>query len=174
MQGKIHVYTGNGKGKTTASIGLAVRAACAGMRVYVGQFLKVGRSSESCLTEVFPGRVVMEQYGAGGLLTRGRKATEEDRRKAAEGLARLAEVLGSGDFDLVVADELCVGMSMGLLAVDEVMEALQGRSEGVEVVVTGRNAPAALLDKADLVTEMRELRHYFTEEGLQARKGIEF
>lgn len=174
MEGKLHVYTGEGKGKTTASIGLAVRAACAGLRVYVGQFLKGGSNSESCLTDAFPDRIVMETYGRGELLTRGERPTGEDERLAARGLERLSEVLRSGDFDLVVADELNVAMHMGLISVGEVMEVLQQRSDGVEVVVTGRYAPAVLLDAADLATEMREIRHYFAEEGLQARKGIEF
>ena len=173
MTGKIHVYTGNGKGKTTAALGLAVRAACAGLKVYMGQFMKGSDYSELALPGHFPGLIVMEQYGTPNLLCKGVEPSELDRDKAKEGLDLILRVLKSGDFDLVIADEINVTVHLGLLNEGDALELFSNRPRNVELVLTGRYAPESFINKADLVTEMKEIKHYYQTEGLEARKGIE-
>jgi len=174
MLGKLHVYTGDGKGKTTAAIGLAVRAACSGLRVYIGQFMKGLPYAEQELPGRFPGLIEMEQYGTPRLICQGERSTPEDLRCAREGLERIGRVLVDGEFDIVIADEVNVAVHLGLLPQSDVLELLRARPDGVEMILTGRGAPASVLEMADLITEMREIRHYFATEGLKARKGIEF
>lgn len=174
MRGMVHIYTGNGKGKTTAAIGLSVRAACAGMRVYFGQFMKGRDYSELSLPEYFPSHVTLEQYGSPKLLCRGEEPSEDDRDRAARGLGLIEEALGSGQFDIVVADELNVAVHMGLLDESRALGVILGRPEAVELVITGRYAPASFIEAADLVTEMRDIKHYYDTLGLKARKGIEY
>ena len=173
MTGKIHVYTGNGKGKTTAALGLAVRAACAGLKVYMGQFMKGSDYSELALPGHFPGLIVMEQYGTPNLLCKGVEPSDEDRNKAKKGLDLILRVLKSGDFDLVIADEINVTVHLGLLNEGDALELFSNRPRNVELVLTGRYAPESFINKADLVTEMKEIKHYYQTEGLEARKGIE-
>lgn len=167
--GYIHVYTGNGKGKTTAAFGLAVRALCAGRSVYVGQFVKSMRYSETRITEHFDG-IVVEQLGSGCFLDR--DPAQRDMEMAVEGLRRCSEMMRSGRFDVVILDELTIAMHFGLLSVETVLESLRCRPRSVEVVITGRYAPQALIDAADLVTEMREVKHYYTG-GVLSREGID-
>jgi cob(I)alamin adenosyltransferase len=168
-QGYIHVYTGNGKGKTTAALGMSLRCVCAGKRVFFGQFLKDWQYSELKAGDLLP-RFEIVQFGRGCFIDR--DPVEEDYVAAREGLARFDEILQSGDYDLVVLDEVNVALSYGLFGVDEVIAVLERRDPGVEVVLTGRYAPQALIDCADLVTEMREIKHYY-HEGVGARTGIE-
>lgn len=174
MLGKLHVYTGDGKGKTTAALGLAVRAACAGLKVFIGQFMKGLPYAEQKLPRRFPDLIDMEQFGTPRMICQGEDPTSEDLRGAREGLRRMREVLECGEYDVVVADEMNIALSFGLLEEEAVLDLLRGRPEGVELVLTGRAAPASVLELADLVTEMREVRHYYATEGLKARKGIEF
>lgn len=173
MKGKFQLYTGNGKGKTTAALGLAVRAACAGMKIYFGQFMKGQDYSELCLPEHFPGFITMEQYGTPRLLCKGEEPSEEDLRSASAGLDKIRTVMVSGDYDLVIADELNVTVHMGLLNENDVLEFILQRPDNVELVLTGRYAPESFIEAADLVTEMREVKHYYSTENLLARKGIE-
>lgn len=175
MQGRLQVYTGNGKGKTTAALGLAVRAACAGLRVFVGQLMK-GRpdSSALCLPARFPGLITLEQYGSPGLLPAGEEPSGDDRARASRGLERLIDAVSSGEFDVVIADEMNVALHMGILKRDHACKLIDSRGPGVELILTGRNAPGYLIEAADLVTEMTEVKHYYSTEGLQARKGIEY
>jgi cob(I)alamin adenosyltransferase len=172
--GRVQVYTGNGKGKTTAALGLAVRAACAGMKVYIGQFMKGSDYSELCLPDRFPGLVRMEQYGTPRLLCKGEKPSAEDLAAAAAGLERIHAELTSGHWDVVIADELCVTVHLGLLPETAALELLTVRPPDVELVLTGRYATQGIMAAADLVTEMTEVKHYYSSEGLAARKGIEF
>ncbi len=168
--GYVHVYTGNGKGKTTAAFGLAVRAACAGFRVFIGQFIKGMRYSELDIVKYFP-NIELEQFGRGCFI-RG-KPDELDVQLAKAGLGKVDEKLSSGQYDLVILDEANIAIYFRLFTVEELLEVLQRRSEKTEVVVTGRYAPKELIEYADLVTEMVEVKHYYTK-GVQARKGIEF
>ncbi len=173
MEGRFQLYTGNGKGKTTAALGLAVRAACSGMKVYIGQFMKGQDYSELALSERFPETITMEQYGTPKLLCKGEKPSAEDTAAARNGLLKLKESMLSGMYDVVIADELNVTVYLGLLDTEAVLEVLKKRPDDVELVVTGRYAPDSFIELADLVTEMREVKHYYETENLSARKGIE-
>lgn len=168
--GYIHIYTGNGKGKTTASLGLSVRAALAGKKVFFGQFVKGMDYSELRLEEYLP-NFEIHQFGRDCFIHK--EPTKEDILKAKEGLNYCREILKSGEYDLVVLDEINIALYYKLFSVEEVVDIINSRNEKVEVVLTGRNAPNELIDLADLVTEMREVKHYY-EKGIEARKGIEF
>ena len=170
----VQVYTGNGKGKTTAAIGLSVRAACAGMRVYFGQFMKGREYSELSLPKHFPGRLVLEQYGTPKLLCRGEPPSNDDLERAEDGLRRIGDAMTSGRYDIVVADELNVAVHLGLIDESRALEVITRRPEDVELVITGRYAPSSFIEAADLVTEMRNIKHYYDTIGLKAREGIEF
>lgn len=175
-QGYIQVYTGDGKGKTTAAFGLAVRALCAGKSVYVGQFVKSMKYHETRIEELFSmagesfGCIRIEQLGRGCFIDKNPEAV--DIEMAHEGLQRCAEHMRSGEYDVVILDELCIALHFGLLRLDEVLGVLAQRNPHTEVVITGRKAPQGLIDVADLVTEMREIKHYY-HEGVLSRDGIE-
>ncbi len=169
-RGQIHVYTGNGKGKTTAALGLSVRAVLAGKRVFFGQFVKGMDYSELKISEYLP-NLEIKQFGRDCFIYN--EPDEEDILAAQEGLRECSEVLKSGDYDLVVLDELSIALYYKLFSLEKAIYALNGRNPETEVVITGRYAPQELIDLADLVTEMKEIKHYYTS-GLEARKGIEF
>lgn len=175
-QGYIQVYTGDGKGKTTAAFGLAVRALCAGKSVYVGQFVKSMKYHETRIEELFSmagepfGRIRIEQLGRGCFIDKNPEAV--DIKMAHEGLRRCADYMRSGEYDVVILDELCIALHFGLLRLDEVLGVLAQHNPHTEVVITGRKAPQGLIDVADLVTEMREIKHYYNE-GVLSRDGIE-
>lgn len=168
-RGYVHLYTGNGKGKTTAALGLSLRAICAGKTVFFGQFLKGMKYSELRAPEFLPGFTI-KQFGRGGFLFRDPDA--EDIACARRGLEWCGEVLRSGTYDLVVLDEVNVALHYGLFGVSDVLCLLETRAPEIEVVLTGRYAPDDLIEAADLVTEMKEIRHYY-HRGVQARVGIE-
>lgn len=169
--GLVHVYTGTGKGKTTASVGLAVRAAGAGLRVAFVQFVKGGpESSELSSLRKLGVAVTRPGVSSSGLM-RG-TVTSEDR-VAADAALQAATDAFAGDYDLVVLDEACVAARKGLVDVNRLVSAVAGRAPGVEVVLTGRGAPDELLEIADYVTSMEPFKHPF-ERGIAARKGVEF
>ena len=168
-KGYIHVYTGNGKGKTTASLGLSVRAACAGLEVYIGQFLKGMDYSELKLPEYFS-NITMEQFGSDYFIEQ--NPSEEDQKKADIGFKKVEEILLSDKYDLVILDEILVAVSLGLVNSDELLNAIKNKNPKIELVLTGRNASEEIIDIADLVTEMKEIKHYY-QKGVQARIGIE-
>jgi len=169
-KGFVQVYTGNGKGKTTAAIGLAVRAAGAGLRVYFAQFIKQQKCSEHTALERFRDLIEVKQFGAGLII--GRKPSEEDRRIAREGYDEIGRVLRAQAYDMVILDEVNIAVHQGLISVDELLSLIKNRPEGLEMVLTGRYADQKIMDAADLVTEMREIRHYH-QQGVEARRGIE-
>ena len=170
-RGYVQVYTGDGKGKTTASLGLIIRALGAGLSVYLGQFIKAGRYSEiECLESLPSAKLTCKQYGKGCFIFR--EASDEDRMAAREGLFEARAALVSGEYQVVVLDEINVACSLGLISTDDVLSLLDARPQGVELVLTGRGAPDEVLNRADLVTEMCEVKHYY-KEGVLARKGIE-
>ena len=173
FEGRFQIYTGNGKGKTTAALGLAVRAACAGLRVYIGQFMKGRNCAELSLPEYFPRRIVIEQYGDTALIGKGEEPSQKDISQAVDGLARFTAAMLSGDFQVVVADELNIAVHMGLVSRESALDLVRARPRGVELILTGRYAPDNLIEVADLVTEMVEIKHYYATEKLSARKGIE-
>ncbi len=170
MKGYIHIYTGNGKGKTTAALGLALRAAGAGLKVFIGQFLKSGNYSEIKAILRFSELITVEQFG-GKRFIRG-EITETDKKLAVKGLKRIKEIVLSGNYDLVILDEINVAMKLKLLSCREVLEVIGSKPANVEMVLTGRSAPDQIIEKADLVTEMKLIKHYFSR-GIKARKGIE-
>ncbi|MCP4751280.1 MAG: cob(I)yrinic acid a,c-diamide adenosyltransferase [Proteobacteria bacterium] len=170
MKGYVHVYTGDGKGKTTAAFGLALRAVGAGFKVFIGQFVKGMVYSELNSLKMLSDRITVKQYGRDCFIHN--EPEEEDIRIAQEGLEEMKTVLSSGEYQVVVMDEANIATYYKLFSVDELLEAIDNRADGVEVIVTGRKADPRLIDKADLVTEMQEIKHYYTQ-GVQARKGIE-
>lgn len=170
--GIIQVYTGDGKGKTTAAVGLAVRAAGAGKRVAFIQFVKGGpRSSELDVLERIGVLVERPAIQSTGLLAGG--PTDVDRRAAEQAWDLAIHVLGGTDYDVVVLDEINIAVRYGLVDEASVLAALAGRSVGIDVVLTGRGASDALIQHAELVTEMVSRKHPF-ERGIPARLGIEF
>ena len=169
-KGYVQIYTGDGKGKTTAALGLALRASGHGMRTYVGQFMKGQPYGELDALRDHP-HITVEQYGDVRCIRR-EQVTPEHIAQARRGLERAREALLSGQYGLVVLDEVNVTVSFGLLTVDEVLSLLDARPAHVEVILTGRRAPRELIERADLVTEMREIKHYYRQ-GVTARKGIE-
>ncbi len=166
----VQIYTGEGKGKTTASLGLILRALGAGWRVLLVQFLKKGEFSEIRALKQLEGPLTILQFGSGRFV-RGRPS-EKDKKRALEGLAKAKGMMLSGQYDMVVLDEINVAMNLGLLPMEEVIAFMDKRPQDVEVVLTGRGAPDEILERADLVTECRKVRHYF-DKGVRARCGIE-
>ncbi len=166
----IQIYTGEGKGKTTASLGLILRALGAGWRVLLIQFLKKGEFSEIKALKKLDSTLTILQFGSGRFV-RGRPS-KEDRKRALEGLATAKGMMLSGQYDMVVLDEINVAINLGLLPLAEVVSFIDKRPQDVELVLTGRGAPEEILERADLVTECRKVRHYF-DKGIRARRGIE-
>lgn len=169
-KGYVQVYTGDGKGKTTAALGLALRASGHGLRAYVGQFMKGQHYGELEALRDHP-FITLEQYGNPRCIRR-EEVTADHVTQAQEGLARAREAMSSGNYDIVVLDEVNVSIWFGVLDTAEVLALLDEKPDHVEVVLTGRRAPQALIDRADLVTEMRMVKHYY-EQGVMARTGIE-
>lgn len=170
--GLVQVYTGDGKGKTTAALGLTLRVAGHGGKVAFIQFMKGWDFyGEIAGLALLPG-VRHERTGTPDYVYRG-KVQPVDIEEAKRGLALAEKCLVSGDHDLVVLDEISVAVDYGLVDADAVVRAVKGRPPHVEVVITGRSAPPAFLDMADLVTEMREIRHPFTK-GIASRRGADF
>ena len=168
-KGMLQVYTGDGKGKTTAAIGLAVRAAGAGLKVFIGQFVKSMEYSEIKILENID-NIDVKQYGLNCFIEK--EPEQKDIKAAQEGLEEIKEVLTSGKYDIVILDEANIAVYFDLFSVEELIDVIDSRNEGIEVIVTGRKAKERLMDKADLVTDMQEIKHYY-EKGVKARDGIE-
>jgi len=167
MPGYVHVYTGNGKGKTTAALGLALRAAGAGWRVFFAQFGKPIASSELASLGLFREQITLRRYGP--IFERGLWGEPTPIGVA---LDECRQAVSSGVYSLVVLDEANLGPPLALFPVERILELIHARHEAVELVITGRHAHPSVLDLADLVTEMRELKHYYRR-GVMARVGIE-
>lgn len=170
MKGFVHVYTGNGKGKTTAALGLAIRAAGAGLNVYVAQFIKQGQYSEIKSLKRLSDMITIEQFGCGGFI-RGRPS-DRDVRSAGKGLKKIKSILKAGSHQVVILDEANVAVSLGLISENDLLETIRSKPAEIEMVITGRGATPKIIEAADLVTEMKEIKHYF-QDGVQARAGIE-
>jgi cob(I)alamin adenosyltransferase len=171
-KGLLLVFTGNGKGKTTAALGTALRAAGHGMSVLILQFIKGSWHYGELDAVKRLETVTLRTLGSG--FTWEKENLDEDRRLAREGWGQAREALLSGRYDLVILDELNIALSYGLLETELVVESLQRRPEHVHVIVTGRNAPEALVAAADTVTEMTAVKHHFRDQKIPAQKGIEF
>jgi cob(I)alamin adenosyltransferase len=171
MIGYTQVYTGNGKGKTTAAIGLCVRAAGAGLKVFIAQFIKLGDYSEiKALRERFSESITLEQFGVPGFIAGNPRP--DHKRAADRGISRVRSILNSGKYDLVILEEINVAVSLGLVSVEKILELINEKPEHVELVLTGRGADKKVIEAADLVTEMAEIKHYYAK-GVKARAGIE-
>lgn len=168
-KGYVHVYTGNGKGKSTAAFGLAVRAACAGKSVYIGQFVKDMKYSEPAIAEKFS-NMTIEQLGEGCFIYA--PPEDKDRVAAQTGLTSIKEKMKSGTYEVVILDEIFIAIYYGLVSDQDLLDALRQRHPSVEVVLTGRYAPDTIIAAADLVTEMKEIKHYYSQ-GVLSRKGID-
>ena len=172
MTGYIQVYTVNGKGKTTAALGLALRAAGRGFRTYIAQFLKGRPTGEIEAAKRLAPLIRIEQFGRQGFITIKEGPGDEDRERAAAGLARAREAMLSGEYRIVVLDEVSTAVHFKILPERDVLNLIDRRPAGVELVLTGRYAPASFIERADLVTEMTSVKHYF-DRGVKAREGIE-
>ena len=166
----VQVYTGNGKGKTTAALGLSIRAAGHGLKTYIGQFMKGQHYGELTALRDNP-CITIEQYGDIECIRRD-QVTQKHMDQAKQGLSRARNAMLSGQYDLVVLDEINVTIWFGLLTEKQVLEFLDQRPESVEIILTGRNAPQELIQYADLVSEIKEVKHYY-HQGILARDGIE-
>lgn len=169
-RGYVQVYTGNGKGKTTASMGLMLRAAGADLSVFFGQFMKQGEKSEIKALSRFSDNITICQYGNGKELATPDK--DRDRETARQGFFHCRQALLSGKYDMVVLDEILVAAYLKYISQEEVLSLIEEKPLHTELVLTGRYASQEVMDKADLVTEMKEIRHYY-KAGVRARKGIE-
>jgi cob(I)alamin adenosyltransferase len=170
MTGYVHVYTGDGKGKTTAALGLALRAAGAGLKVYLAQFVKGMHYSELEALKRFKDLIRVKQYGRRCFIRE--KPDKEDVRLAREGLADIKKRMLSGRYHILILDEANIAIFYKLFSAAALLKLLAALPEHVEVIITGRNADAKIIERADLVTEMREIKHYY-QRGIQARMGIE-
>ncbi|MGQ9683071.1 MAG: cob(I)yrinic acid a,c-diamide adenosyltransferase [Anaerolineae bacterium] len=171
-QGLVQVYTGAGKGKTTAALGLVLRAAGWQLGCFVVQFMKQQPSGEEEAVRRLSPYVRLERFGRPQFLHKG-TVTEEDRALARRGLDRGRAALISGEYDLVVLDEILTAVSFGLLPEADVLGLMDDRPRCVELVMTGRDAPESILARADLITRMVEERHPYAR-GIKARRGIEY
>jgi cob(I)alamin adenosyltransferase len=169
-KGYIHVYTGDGKGKTTAAFGLALRAAGAGLKIWVAQFVKGCEYSEHTALKRFEDLITIKQFGRSCFILS--DPEPEDIQRARAGLEEAGKAITSGEYQVVILDEACIAIHFKLFTTEELLAAINKRPPGCEIIITGRSAPAELIDAADLVTEMREIKHYYTK-GVAARKGIE-
>ena len=172
FKGYIQVYTGNGKGKTTAALGLALRAAGCGLRSYIGQFLKGQAYGELAAVRKLAPLITIEQFGRKGFVHVTENPDEEDIQRARAGLEKCRRAMLSGRYSLIILDEVNVAVHFRLLSIKDVLDLLDQKPADVEVILTGRYAPPALLRRADLVTEMKEKKHYY-KRGVRARPGIE-
>jgi cob(I)alamin adenosyltransferase len=170
VNGYVQVYTGNGKGKTTAAIGLAVRALGAGWRVFIAQFLKTGDYSEHKALARFSDLLTVKTYGR-NVFIRG-TPEDEDIRLAQEAMQEIAASVASEQYRLVVLDEANVAIHYGLIRVEQILDLFDQSPKGIEFVITGRHADPRLIARADLVTEMQEVKHYY-QQGVKARVGVE-
>ncbi|NJE05134.1 cob(I)yrinic acid a,c-diamide adenosyltransferase [Thermococcus sp. M36] len=168
--GLVHIYTGNGKGKTTAAFGLAVRMLGSGGRVIILQFMKApdvyGEQKK-----IADCGAVIESFGLPKFVHG--KPEPDDIEAAKKALERAKEVVSSGEWDLVILDEICVALGFGMLDVEEVRELIRNKAPHTELVLTGRYCPEELFELADYVTEMREVKHPYRR-GILARRGVEF
>jgi len=169
-KGYVHVLTGNGKGKTTAAIGLSIRAAGAGMKIFFGQFIKKGEYSEIKALKRFDDLITVEQFGLGRFAHK--KPKLEDIKAARRGIERVKEVIASGRYDMVVLDEANVAVKYGLFPVQELLRLIISKPLELELVITGRYASTRIIEMADMVTELQAKKHYY-DLGTPARVGIE-
>lgn len=170
--GYLQVYTGNSKGKTTAALGLAFRAAGHGLKTYIGQFMKGQVYGELKTAELLSRYITIEQFGRDSFVHVQNPADPLDVQMAQRGLQRCIKMMNCGEYDIVVLDEICVAHYYNLISVEQMLAVARNRPQHVEIIFTGRYCPSKVIEAADLVTEMTEIKHYY-HNGIEARKGIE-
>jgi cob(I)alamin adenosyltransferase len=171
-KGLVQVYTGNGKGKSSAAFGLALRAIGRGLKVYIIQFIKGGFDyGELYIVDKLP-NLTLKAFGRGKFVTE-KPPGKADVELAEEAFALAEEVVKSGEYDIVILDEINVALNLKLIQIEKVLELIKNKPKHVELVLTGRYASNEIIEAADLVTEMKEVKHPFNK-GFQARKGIEY
>lgn len=168
-KGYVQVYTGNGKGKTTCALGLSLRAVCARKKVFFAQFLK-GRDYSELKAINYLENFELKQYGSSHFIFS--KPSDDDIKKANEAFFEIKKKIFSQEYDVVILDEINIACHMKLIDVDEVLKLIDEKPIGIELVLTGRYADCKIIEKADLVTNMQEIKHYY-KDGVKARVGIE-
>ena len=171
-QGFIQIYTGNGKGKTTAAIGQAVRAAGFGLKTYIAQFMKEYPYNELNSLRHLSEWIAIDQFCGDEFVYKKELPGEEELSKAKEGLQTATEKMLGGEYDLIILDEAIVSIYFKLIKTEELIEIIKLKPEKVELILTGRYCPDELIELADLVAEMKEVKHYY-QKGIKSRKGIE-
>lgn len=169
----VQIYTGNGKGKTTAAFGLALRAIGAGLKTLIIQFMKEGFAySELAALEQLKNWISLEQYGGDTHVIEKRRPTSAEKDSTSQGIVRALKAFNQGDFDMIILDEICVAVHFGLIEEKELNPVFEQRPDDIELVLTGRYCPEAWIECADLVTEMKEVKHYY-QNGVLSRKGFD-
>lgn len=172
MRGLVHVYTGPGKGKTTAALGLALRASGHGKKVYIIQFMK-GRIDYGELKACKDNpNITIEQFGRPQFVDR-ENPEKEDLDFAKQALEKARQVMVSGEYHILILDEINVALDFNLVKLEDVIDLIENKPEEIELILTGRNANPEVSKIADYVTEMLAIKHPY-EEGQVGRKGIEF
>ncbi len=167
-KGYTHIYTGNGKGKTTAAFGVALRSVLTGYNVYIAQFFKNIRYSEVDIENHFD-NITIELFGSDNF---GGDMTDNDRKIIHDGFLKSLDIIKTDKYDLVILDEISIAIMMGIVTTDEVIDLLKSKNPHVELILTGIMMPEELYEYADLVTEMKEIKHYY-KEGVLSRRGID-
>ena len=170
FKGYIQVYTGEGKGKTTAAVGLTVRAIGAGLKVAFFQFFKPGTSSEVKILKNFYPQLYYKNFGKKDFIKE--KVSLEVRELTLKGWEEVKELVKANIYNIIVLDEITYAINWGIIDLKEFLEVLRNKSENLEIVITGRYAPKEIIEIADLVTEMENIKHYY-KKGVKSRKGIE-
>jgi len=171
-QGFVQIYTGNGKGKSTAAIGQAVRAAGFGLKTYIAQFMKEYPYNELNSLKNLSEWITIEQFGGDEFVYKKELPGEEELAKAQKGLQTVREKMLSGEYDLIILDEAIVAIYFKLIETKELIDFIKTKPENVELILTGRYCSQELIELADLVTEMKEVKHYY-QKGITSRRGIE-
>lgn len=172
FKGYIQVYTGNGKGKTTAALGQALRAAGHGLKTYIGQFLKGQKYGELAALKKLSPFITVEQFGRPGFVHVTKNPEKIDIEKAKTGLEKCLNAMLSGKFHIIILDEVSVAVYFHLISEEKILRFLDQKPKNIEVILTGRYAPESFIQRADLVSEMKEIKHYYNS-GVKARDGIE-
>lgn len=171
-KGFIQVYTGNGKGKTTAALGQAVRAAGFGYKSFIIQFMKEYPYNELNSLKFLSEWITIEQHGKDDFVYKKQPPSEEDKNKAAEALKIAETKMFSGDYNIIILDEVLVSIYFGLFNENTILSFIDKKPDNIELILTGRYCPGSIINKADLVTEMKEIKHYYSS-GVLSRKGFE-
>ena len=171
-KGLVFVYTGDGKGKTTAAMGQALRAIGHGLKILVIQFMKGKKYGEVLAAEKYLPGITICQSGLDSFVMRNNPAPV-DIELAQQGLNMAKQAVTSGEYQMVILDEINVAMDFGLIPVDDVADMIKSKAQAVDLILTGRYAPPEIVELADTVCEVREIKHHYAK-GIKERAGIEF